>query len=117
MGLPALKDRITEEELTRFLIERHRFETLHKEHEKLEKHMRAWNANLIERFEAGAKVESKVFTVAVDRSFTRRVVEWKDKYVELAVKFLGVGAKEAAQSVLDSTEPTEYPRIAISKKA
>lgn len=100
---------ISEAELTRFQINKNVFLTLKKEYEELEKQVKSTEKDLLARIEAGAKVNSKIFSVAIDRSYVRRIVAWKEEFVAR----LG---QAVADKVIENTKDTVYPRLIVSEK-
>lgn len=83
--------------------------------EKTEEALKAREKDLIARIEKGAKVLTKSFMVAVDRSDTRRNVKWKEVAVNVWNLFGRNGAAEA-EKVMEATKPDVYPKLVISVK-
>lgn len=100
---------ISEAEITRFHIDKQRYEEAKKVVASLEKDVKKQETDLIARIEGGAKVDVKSFIVNIDRSFKRRVVAWKDEFVKL----LG---QAKADEVTEATAETVYPKLVITAK-
>lgn len=105
---------LTESELTRFVLDQKLLKEQKKALEILENDLKARERDLIHRLDAGAKVLSKVYRAAVDRSDTRRNVGWKDIAAGLWRK-LGQDPRLEAEKLLATVEPTVYAHLVVSE--
>jgi len=77
--------------------------------------VKAREADLIARLEAGAKIDSKRFTAVVDRSEQRRLTPWKEVARSLWEQMkLDPDVMESKTKKL--TVPTVYPHVVVTEK-
>lgn len=100
---------ISEAEITRYSVDLAEYKEMKKKCEAMEKDVKAREAEIIARMDAGAKVDSNAFDVAVDRSTTRRTPAWKEEFV----KRLG---QAEAEAVVQSTPEKVYPKLVVSAR-
>lgn len=106
---------ITEAELEHFALDAQLLKATLQNAARLKELVHARELELIERLEAGAKIDSKRLTAVVDRSETRRITPWKQVARDLWAQ-LKLDPDVMESKTKELTEPSVYPHLVVMGK-